>query len=362
MIRNEAIRFKLLRGGADYAFLYPVSDPTLRCRASGEIKLSLQGDFRPAAYDARGRELPVDWLTDEIQPILILDGVPHTLGVLSPASMEQKTDETRNYISLEAYDRSWIVRDTKTENILHIAKGTLYTDAVEQLLTGAGINTIVKTPSAAVLAEDREDWDVGTSYLKIANELLKEINYKQLWFNADGVAMLQPKSEPRAENAQHIFTSRPADVRDPRALGLIRMKRDVSAKTDVYNAPNVFVCTCANPDKSGVMIARAENTNPQSPLSVMRRGRRIVDFENVNNIASQSELQAYTDQKRNKSMITGEVISCQTLLSPGFGVEDVTAVQTDTLTAACVETSWEMELRVGGLMRHELERVVYNLD
>lgn len=362
MIRHEQVRFKVLRRGGEYAYLYAASTPNLSCKSDGEIKTSLRGQFRPDAYNARGRVVDVDWLSDEIKPILILDGKEYSLGVLSPSTVTVEKTSTGEGVSVEAYDRCWVVRDTKIEDTLYLTQGTKYTDAIEQRLTASGIGAIITAPSEAVLTEDREDWDIGTSNLTIANDLLKEINYKQLYFNADGVAILEPKASPTATNIKHILSTKKQEVRDPKTLGIIPMSLNITSETDIYNAPNVFVCVCANPDKSGIMIARAENTNPQSPLSALRRGRSIVDFENVNNIASQEELQNYADQKRNRSMITGEVITCETLLYPGFGVDDVTAIQTDTLNDLCVETEWEMELKPGGRMRHTLERVVINLD
>ena len=362
MIRHEQVRFKVLRRGGDYAYLYATSTPNLSCKSSGEIKMSLRGEFRPDAYDARGRAGDVDWLSDEIKPILIIDGEEHSLGVLSPSTVTVEKTNTGESVNIEAYDRCWNVRDTKIESILHLSQGAKYTDVIEQRLTASGIGAIITAPAAAVLAEDREDWNVGTSNLTIVNDLLKEINYKQLYFNSDGVAMLEPKASATAANIKHILSTKKQEVRDPKTIGIIPLSLNITSKTDIYNAPNVFVCVCANPDKSGIMIARAENTNPQSPLSTLRRGRRIVDFENVSNIASQDELENYTDQKRNRSMITGEVITCETLLYPGFGVEDVTAIQTDTLNGLCVETEWEMELKPGGRMHHTLERVVINLD
>jgi hypothetical protein len=60
-------------------------------------------------------------------------------------------------------------------------------------------------------------------------------------------------------------------------------------------------------------------------------------------------------------MITGETIRISTALLPGFGVADVVALHYGELAAICIERAWTMELRVGGTMTHELEKVVYNL-
>ena len=109
------------------------------------------------------------------------------------------------------------------------------------------------------------------------------------------------------------------------------------------------------------MSATAKNTNPQSPLSIPRRGREIVSVTQLNNVADQDTLQAYADRLRNESMIGGETIRIQTALIPGFGVADVVALHYEDIAALCIERAYTMELRVGGTMSHELERVVYNL-
>ena len=353
-----------MRNGIEYGELYAKSAPTLRMQSSGEIKTSMQGTFLPTALDSRGKEVSIDWLSDEIKPVLIQDGDEKPLGVFMPAQVVPKDIKGEETLEVQAFDRCWRVRDNKVEGALYLSAGTAYLDAVEQLLTASGIATIIKTPSEAVLAEDRQDWETGTSYLKIVNDLLAEINYKQLWFNSSGFAILEPASTPTSENIQHIFTNKKPDPRNPKEVGSIRVLPQISKKTDIYQAANVFLCICSNADKADGMKATAENNNPQSPLSIMRRGRRIVQVVKVNNIESQSELQAYADRLLYESMTTGEVINVETALQSGFGVDDVTAIRYDgreSTLGVCVEKAWSMNLAPGGVMSHELEKVVINL-
>ena len=82
---------------------------------------------------------------------------------------------------------------------------------------------------------------------------------------------------------------------------------------------------------------------------------------NVDNLGSQEELQAYANRIRNESMITGETITVQTGILPGFGVNDVTALSYGDTFAVCLERAWSMDLSVGGKMTHTLEKVVVNL-
>lgn len=346
MKRTVEFRYVVMRNGADYIDLHPTqsSAPQIRMDDSAEIKTSFTGEF---VYDER-----FDLLNDELRPEMILNGVSYPLGVYAPASVTDRKQPELKSMSLECYDRTWRVRDTYTETSLYFAAGTAYVDAIVQLLVACGVTIVVQTPSAATLAEAREDWLVGTSYLEIINGLLSEINYNPLWFNSTGAAVLEPASVPTAANIDHTLNT--ADV-----LSLVLP--GVERETDVYSAPNVFLCVCSNADKSGPMTATAENTNPQSPLSTVRRGRRIIKVENVNNIASQEELQAYANKLRDESMISGETIRVSTALLPGYGVADVTALHTEELNVICVERAWDMSLTVGGTMQHTLERVVVNI-
>lgn len=344
--------YKIIRNGADYGFLRAIGAPVIRCNDADSIKMSVSGTFAPEARDAAGAVIPFEPLSDGISPILVIDGQEHPLGVFLPATVEPVESEGVQELRIEAYDRCWLVRDCYTDGIYSIPAGTPYLTAVEALLTAAGVQTVLATPSAATISETREDWDIGTSYLTIVNDLLGEINYNPLWFNQLGIAILEPASVPTAANIEHTL-----DADNVESL----LVPQISRRTDVFQAPNVFVVVCANPDKSADMVARAENTNPQSPLSIARRGRRIVSVERVDNIASQEELDAYAARRRDESMISGETIEVTTALLPGWGVADVTALHYGEINAVCIERAWEMTLAPGGDMHHTLERVVYNL-
>lgn len=362
MVRKEIIRYKILRSNIECAELFPTSSPpTLMMDRSGEIKMSMQGEFYAEAIDTRGRPFEVDWVSDEIKPVLSIDGEESALGILMPASITNSKDQTTKTVNLQAFDRCWRLRDTKVENNLYIEAGTLYLDAIEELLTAAGIPTVLRTDSDAVLAEAREDWQAGASYLSIINQLLAEINYKQLWFNSEGSAILEPKMLPTANNIKHVFTDKKTDPRNRLEVGLIKISPIMTRLTDIYSVPNVFICICSNADKSSGMSAMAENRNPQSPLSISRRGRRIVSVVNVKNIASQSALQSYANNLLAESMISGETVNIETVLLPGFGVDDPVAIAAEEVDGICVEKSWQMELQPGGRMTHTLERVVLNL-
>lgn len=361
-MRTIDFEYRVLRNNAFYGLLQAPEkgSRSLRMDDGAEIKTALSGTFLPLVLDVDGNRLEPDWLTDEIEPVLIIDGAEYPLGTYMPATVDPSEENGVKSIRIEAYDRCWRVKDTYTESLLYFAAGTNYLTAIKQLLTACGIILVVETRTDKTFAEAREDWDIGTSYLEIVNGLLEEISYNPLWFDSRGAAILEPASVPTAANIEHILSDQPDDLAHG-ALPIVRMLPKIGRSTDIYQAPNVFVCVCSNADKNAPLVARAENNNPQSPLSIIRRGRRIVNVERVNNVENLAALQEIVNQKRNDSLIGAETISVSTALQPGFGVADVVGLRYGDLDAICIEHAWTMDLKVGGVMDHELERVVVNI-
>lgn len=337
-------QINVLRNGVQFAELRPIGSPTVRMTDGSGIPTAFSGDFE---YNP-----DIDWLADRLQPVLEIDGVKTTLGIYLPATVTFSEDNTAESVHVEAYDQCWIVRDTKAETMPYFASGSNYIDVVQGLLVACGISQILVTPTSDTLGYARQDWQLGTSYLNIVNQLLGEINYKPLWFNGEGVAILEPQSTPDPTKIQHTLNKD-----DIQSLLL----PSISRESDIYSAPNVFICALSNVNETPVTVT-VENNNPQSPLSIMRRGRRVVQFTRVDDIANSTALEAYARRQMFESMTTGEIIDVSTAIFPGYGVGDIVALHWDDLTALCIERGWTIQLGAGGTMTHHLERVVYNLD
>lgn len=345
MLRTFSSRFDILRNGVKYSEIYPiVSAPNIYANKDAEIKVSLTGRFK--------HNPNVDFLTDEIRPIIIIDGAEHPYGVFCVGSVNAVNDEYGASDNIEAYDRCYILKTAKTESILHLAAGTNYIQAIGSLLTAAGIVLAISTPTTYTLATDREDWDIGTDYLTIINALLAEINYNDIWFNADGYAIIQPHTEPDVNSIDHYFDTSNSSIVTP-------LSRDVSVETDIFDKPNVFIAVCSNADLAAPLVATAENNNPISALSITRRGRRIAEVTKVDNIASQTALQDYADKLRFESMLSSETITVKTPIVPGHGVGDIVALNHPSIQGICEETTWRMNIGPGQYMTHELKKVIF---
>ena len=340
MIRSYSYRVDVCRNNATLTELRSVDNPNVDCNSGGEIKMSMSGRFLDNPL--------VNWLTDEIQPIQIIDGVEYPVGVFPVGTVSEHVDENGlKTVNVEAYDRCLILQQIKTESILHIPAGTNYMEAVENLLVNAGLSLYLAEPTGEVLATDREDWDIGTSYLTIINALLNEINYAPIWFNPQGFAMLQPRRKPSAELINHQYG---ADS------GLQVLQRACSSETDMFEAANVFVVICDNPDLDGPLIATAVNDNPLSALSVFKRGRRVVQVTRVDNIPNQSALEAYAQELCTNSMLTAETATVYTANMPNHGVYDTVALMHPDIEGLFQEVSWSLILAPGQTMLHQLRR------
>lgn len=344
MIREVEFRYIIVRGGADFGQLYalPDSAPTIRMTASGEIKTSLSGEFWEPA--------DIDWLSDEIRPEIRINGVWSPLGVFLPTTVSRTRENGVTTVRVEAYDRAWRIKNNMPDDTKYISSGESYLGQITNLLNDCGVRLISATTKDANLPTERS-WPLGTSYLTIINELLQAINYNPLWFNSSGLAVLEPAEEVDVGNIAHEM-----DSSNIKSLLL----PSITTEADIFNTPNRIICTCSTPDRS-VLTARATNTNPDSPLSTVRRGRVIAKLVKVKDIFDSASLQAYANKLLRETMYTGETYTVETALFPGWGVYDAVHLRYGEVNSLCRETAWSMTLQVGGTMKHTLEKVVNNV-
>ena len=74
--------------------------------------------------------------------------------------------------------------------------------------------------------------------------------------------------------------------------------------------------------------------------------------------ASQEELQAYANKRRNESLLATRTITFYTLTEPGHGVGDILALTHDEIGGIYLETGWSVTMQPGSLMTHSAKRTV----
>lgn len=345
MIRTVEIQFRVVRDGADYSQIYPIEGaaPTVYLDESKIIRMSLRGDFVDPGDS-------VDFLTDRIRPVLIIDGEEHNLGLFLVCSANRVITETQRYISIEAYDQCWLLKTTIIPEDLAFAQNKTYMYCIKQILDASGIGLRMIAESSKALTRKREDWMPGANYLTVINDLLDEINYSHVWFDLNGIAIIAPEPDPLSTPVSHV-------LREADAKSLLLL--DAQESSDYYSAPNVFVVYCANFDKTGV-CASAENDDMSSPVSVPRRGRKIYSVTKVKDYPDIATLKDIAQRQANRSILRCENVTVKTGLLPGFNLNDIVGLEIDGSMSLCVERGWTMELVPGGTMTHRMERAAVN--
>lgn len=341
-MREVKYRVEILRKNIPIGKLDYTVPPSVYMDGEAEIKLSLRGTFR--------HDDDVNYITDELRPIMTVDESEYPLGVYRVATKSSSGSTAKTITdAIEAYDRSVLLSWAKLENRDFWAAGTSYDVIFSHYLSAAGIARSIIVPSGSVLQSDREDWDVGTSFLEIINTLLAEINYDPIWFDLTGAARIQPYRKPSVDTIDHRYG---------KSQVLSYLRPEYSSTLDIFSQPNVFIAILENPEYSEPLVARAENDIPASKLSTISRGIRIPQIYNVDNIASAEDLQAYANRLRDESMQLSEIVSVQTANMPEHNVGDIIAIDHDDIAGIYKETAWQMTLAAGQYMSHTLKKVV----
>ena len=292
----------------------------------------------------------VDYLNDRIRPIIILDDIEYEMGVFLIPSPTRIKRDGGIYREIEGYDVTQIILEDKITDRHFIKKGTNYVNAITQIINSANIHQFLMPNSSATLTRDRE-FEIGTSKLRIANELLREINYTSLWTDRHGFVRSGKYTLPNQKEID--FSYQTGDKNE------LVINDTLTEEVDLFNVPNVFVIVATNAEDES-LVSKYTNSNPASPTSTLRRKRNIVDYREVSDIANNSVLDDYAKRIAYQASDVYSKISFETLINPKHEYSNGIYLKDDKLGIdnKFIETSWEIEMQVGGRMTHHARRVI----
>ena len=333
---------------------YDVKIGELKAQLGGSITLNSIAEIkRTANFTFSESELAdVDWLNDRIRPIYTLempnkDRLEWALGTFLLSSPSRKY-QNRVVRDVEAYDANVILVEDKFDNRYRIAAGTGYISAINDILNGAGIWKINLVSHSGTTANDKE-FEIGTSKLTAINQLLSEINYTSLWIDETGYAVAKPYILPTDREAEYEYKTDDISIMQP----------DAANEIDLFDVPNVWVVTASNPEKDP-LVSRYINDSSESKTSTVNRNRRIVDFREIDDIFDQVTLNAYVQRIAYESSQVYDRMIFSTAAMPHHTYSDMLLIEHNKLGVSekYVETSWTLNLSLGGLQSHECRRVI----
>lgn len=341
MNKTPTFRFDIVENGVCIGQAFALNKPSVKCDSDAEVKMSLSGEFVLNIQDP-------NWLKARIKPYLIIGGKESSLGEYLISQADDCTDKKGvKFWQIKGMDLGRIPQRSRTEKRVLFQAGQRYTDIVQSILLELGISRIIAIQSDATLKNDRADWEIGTSWIKIINSLLAEINYQSLWFDTEGNARIQPHRQVDGTAIDHRYESGE----------LSQIKPQVDISSDIYKAYNVFTAMVSSPEYEEPMIAVSVNDIPTSRISTVNIGRVQAPIEKLDDIANQEELQKYVDNLRFQSMCSTETTSFWTALNQ-HQVRDIVSIHHPQASGIYQETQWKMTLSFDGEMTHTAQRVV----
>lgn len=347
---------------------------TLTNVLNGEVSMNAFNTIkRTAKFSIReDPENPIDFLSNRIQPFVELklpnkyvqdssgtrvlkEGawIEFPLGVYLLSSPKKREDGNQVLRDVEAYDGLVILEEDKFTERYTIQAGTKYVDAVIDILKEAGIIKYNIDSSTRTLPYDLE-FEPGTEKAKPIADLLNAINFTPLYVDEYGYFTSHQYVSPSDKEVDHHY------YEDEFSVVVNGMEEEL----DLYSIPNKWVAVYTNVDATDQnelsLTSVYINDNPDSPTSTINRGRTIVDYRQINEIADQEALDAYVKRIAfESSQIFGKV-RFQTAIMPHHGFEDVIYLVNEKLgiNGIYAETSWKFQLKSGALMEHECRRVM----
>lgn len=356
--RQEVINaLQMKHGSRQIKFRYDLLDKdgnfkkTLTTVIDGQISMSAFADIKRTAKFTIKDDISIDWLSNCIQPFFMLklgmDWLEWPLGVfiLSSPKKQGNIIVTRE---VEAYDLSQILIDDKFADRYTINADTNYIAAIKALLQGAGITKINIQATDKVLSTARE-FEIGTTKLSAINKLLSEINYTQLIVDEYGYFVSSQYRSPSERVAEYTYKDDNMSI----------LAHGMTEELDLFNVPNKWVVVLSNPELEPLSSVY-ENNNPNSITSTVSRGRTIVDFREVDNIADQESLDAYVQRIANNASQVYGYINFETAIMPHHSYSDVMNLEYSKLgiVGKYSETNWTLPLQAGAMMQHQVRKVV----
>jgi len=197
-----------------------------------------------------------------------------TFIIATPTSTIKDTSQQG---SADMYSLLHILADIKIVTPLCILAGTDVVAYAKDMAQSAGLKCIADASSYLLAAA--MNYDAGTSYLSIINDLCAVAGFASADIDAAGTVLLHRHIDLASMAPSLVLKD------DDRCV----FATDVRYEFDIFDVPNVVVAVVSNEEES--FSATVANNDPLSPFSTLRRGRKIVEVETFTEIASLADLE-----------------------------------------------------------------------
>jgi hypothetical protein len=195
-------------------------------------------------------------------------------------------------------------------------------------------------------------WKVGTSRLDMVNQLLKEVDYRDIYMNSNGVLILEPRVSPVSRVAEFTYTP------DGNSIIIDDYSQSVNL-SETFNQ----VIGSRTDAKANILYATASNYNASHPTSIPSVGYAITYYQEGIDAADQTALTGIVQGLlEEKAAITYTLVFRTPLVPihedwdrlriPGLPKPPLLSAVSDAELQEFVEEDWSILLDDTGEMSH----------
>lgn len=306
---------------------------------TGNIFTVKSGADRKIYY--RKEYVTINYLTDRIRIYFSIDYIEYSLGEFAMI----KPINTKGIVSTPIMDLTVLIQKRREIEPVVFVKGTPYHDVLSYFIIKSGHTKINIEATDLVLQSDRV-FDESKNRLEWFNEVAKEINYTNLSVDNKGYFVSRKYKQPTLSNVKHVYRVDKESI----------ISGEFEVEQDFWNTPNIIKCVHSNPN-TPLLVSVARNDDPSDPFSTYNIGEVLLTVK-VNNVADKQELDGIAVKTLyEKRQITQNVVF-STLINPEHDLNDIIQIHSPELKGVFLESKWEIPLEEGGLMTHEMRRIV----
>lgn len=273
------------------------------------------------------------------------NGKSTVVATVIPTSPIENRNGYFTNVDIDCYSILWLLDAAKTEKRFVVGKGINVVNEVRRI---AALCTVtIEIPDSLKATATSREYDIGTPWLDICNDLLNGINYTSLYPDAHG----------KCAARQYVLPFDRVIEVEYRGNDENNILHEYNTKElDKFNVHNVYVKYVNNPDTPN-LVAVFRNDNPQSETSTVNAPINTVSEE----ISDASDTQTLFDLcKRDCTEETSRFYktTITTAINPVHGYMTCAYINLNGVEGKFVETSWGIECKAGGDMFHELRKEV----
>ncbi|ADZ82487.1 hypothetical protein [Cellulosilyticum lentocellum] len=273
----------------------------------------------------------------------VLNGNELPCGTFLVATPSSQFKSAVQSIDVTCYSTLWPVKVDKCDTRYYVPLGTNAVNEVKRILGRFGYQVII--PDSAKTTSVNQEWEIGTSYLEIVNSLLDSIGYTSLYVDVYGNYVAKPYILPSLREAEIIYDS--DDINNI-------IEPSAESELDLFNVPNKFIRYVNSPevDLAAVYI------NSRGITGTEATGIVNVDSQEVNDASDYDTLYELCKKAAEEATSIYHKVTIYTAINPIHLFLNCIQLNHYQLRGKFIETSWDIELKTGGTMTHNLREVI----